>query len=206
MILFPDMHPVRLLLLFGSLLLPLHQARAAEMEYIDMWEVGDRYHLRSESLIDAPPSLVLSTLLDYENFYRLSGGIKETRYIEPDVDGVPRAYTRVESCVLFFCRSLEKVERVIVHAPDEIELEVDPERSDFIYNHSRWSIKPEGKGTRLGYEMVMEPSFWIPPLIGPWAIKRKLASSALTMAGRLERMARTGQSLQDLSIRYDPSE
>jgi hypothetical protein len=190
----------RFLLLAGAFFLPILPLCAAEMIFIDMWEEGDRYHLRSESLIDAPPELVLSTLLDYQNFYRISGGIKETRYVEPDTDGVPRAYTRVESCVLFFCRSIEKVERVIVVSPHEILLEVDPENSDFRYNNSRWLIKPNGKGTRLGYVLVMEPDFWIPPLIGPWAIKKKLASAAMTMAGRLEHMARTGKKLTDYNI------
>lgn len=194
------MQVFRLLLLAGALFLPILPLCAAEMTFIEMWEEGDRYHLRSESLIEAPPELVLSTLLDYENFYRISGGIKETRYVEPDTDGVPRAYTRVESCVLFFCRSIEKVERVIVVSSQEIVLDVDPEKSDFRYNHSRWLIKPNGKGTRLGYVMVMEPDFWIPPLIGPWAIKKKLASAAMTMAGRLEHMARTGKKLTDYNI------
>jgi Polyketide cyclase / dehydrase and lipid transport len=194
------MQVFRLLLLAGALFLPILPLCAAEMTFIEMWEEGDRYHLRSESLIEAPPELVLSTLLDYENFYRISGGIKETRYVEPDTDGVPRAYTRVESCVLFFCRSIEKVERVIVVSSQEIVLDVDPEKSDFRYNHSRWLIKPNGKGTRLGYVMVMEPDFWIPPLIGPWAIKKKLASAAMNMAHRLEHMARTGKKLSDFNI------
>ena len=187
-------------LLVAGIFLPIMQLYAAEITINEMWQEGDRYHLRSESIIDAPPALVLSTLLDYENFYRISGGIKETRYIEPDTDGVPRAYTRVESCVLFFCRSIEKVERVIVVSPQEIVLDVDPQRSDFAYNHSRWLIRPEGKGTRLGYEMVMEPDFWIPPLIGPWAIKKKLASAALNMARRVEHMARTGKKLSEYNI------
>jgi len=191
---------LRFLLRAAGFFLPLTPSFAAEMTFINMWQDGDRYHLSSESLIDAPPALVLSTLLDYENFYRISGGIKETRYVEPDTDGMPRAYTRVESCVLFFCRSIEKVERVIVVSPEEIVLDVDPKHSDFRYNHSRWQIKADGRGTRLGYDMVMEPDFWIPPLIGPWAIEKKLVSSAMTIARRLENMARTGKKLTDFNI------
>jgi len=174
---------------------------AAEMKYIDLWMEGDRYVLRSESFIAAPPELIFDALLDYENFHRISGGIAETRYLEPDADGTPRAYTRVESCILFFCRSVEKVERVIVVSPNEIRLEVDPEQSDFDYNQARWLIHPQDDGTRLAYELEMEPGFWIPPLIGTWVIKQKLESTAMNIAGRLEYLARTGKSLADLDIK-----
>ncbi len=182
------------------MLLPALSAWSAQMNFIDMWKEGDRYILRSESYIEAPPQLVFDMLMDYENFYRISGGIKETRFLAPDIDGTLRAYSRVESCVLFFCRSVEKVERVTVVSPREILLEAIPEESDFRYNHSRWLIHPEGSGTRLGFEMDMEPDFWIPPLIGPWAIKKKLESSAMTMARRVEEMARTGKKLTDYDI------
>lgn len=191
---------VRSVFILLALLLPATGAWSAEMNYIDMWKEGDRYILRSESYIEAPPQLVFDTLMDYENFYRISGGIKETRFLAPDIDGTLRAYSRVESCVLFFCRSVEKVERVIVRSPREIVLEVIPEESDFSYNHSRWLILPDGSGTRLGFEMEMETDFWIPPLIGPWAIKRKLESAAMTMARRVEEMARTGKKLTDFEI------
>ena len=83
-----------------------HPAFTAEMLHMELWEKDGVYHLRSASIINAPPELIISTLLDYNNFYRLSGGIKETRYLDPDSDGVPVALTVVESCVLFFCKQI----------------------------------------------------------------------------------------------------
>jgi hypothetical protein len=195
------MKAFRSLLVLAAALFPVLNAPAAEMRFNDMWKEGDRYYLRSESYIEAPPGLVFETLLDYENFYRISGGIKETRFLAPDADGRMRAYSRVESCVLFFCRSVEKVEHVTVVSEQEIVLDSIPELSDFRYNHSRWLIRPEGTGTRLGFEMDMEPDFWIPPLVGPWAIKMKLESSAMTMARRVEEMARTGRKLTEFNIK-----
>ena len=60
-----------------------HPALSAEMLHMELWEEDDYYHLRSASIINAPPELIISTLLDYNNFYRLSGSIKETRYLDP---------------------------------------------------------------------------------------------------------------------------
>jgi hypothetical protein len=170
------------------------------MLQMELWEENNVYHLRSASIINAPPELIISTLLDYNNFYRLSGGIKETRYLEPDPDGVPVALTVVESCVLFFCKQLIKTERVLHPSNNEIILEADPTRSDFKFMRSRWSVREIGGSTVLSYHMDMQADFWIPPLIGAWAIKHKLYSSAMNMAQRMEMMARTGTPLNKFKI------
>lgn len=188
-------------LFLGSLLILLvSPVNAAEMLHMEFWEQDNHYYLRSASTIEAPPELIFNTLLDYQNFYRLSGGIKETRYLEPDADGTPVAFTLVESCVLFFCRQVKKTERVLVKSDSVIELEADPKRSDFKYLHGRWSITKKNNQTILSYEMDMVPDFWIPPLIGTWALKRKLYHSAMNMAHRIEKLAASGTALSDFKI------
>ena len=194
------MNKAHLVFLAILLLLITHSSLAAEMLQMEFWEEDNVYHLRSASIINAPPELIISTLLDYNNFYRLSGGIKETRYLEPDPDGVPVALTVIESCVLFFCKQLIKTERVLHPSNNEVILEVDPTRSDFKFMHSRWSVREIGGSTVLSYDMDMQADFWIPPLIGAWAIKHKLYSSAMNMAQRMEMMARTGTPLNKFKI------
>ena len=173
---------------------------AAEMLYINLTENDGLYQLRSASIIDASPDLIINTLLDYNNFHRLSGGIKETRYLEPDPDGTPVGYTLIESCILFICKKLKKTERVTLAAENEIVLDVDPSRSDFKLMHSHWSVKQKDGRTVLTFDMDMTPDFWLPPLIGTWAIKRKLESTAMNMAHRLEKMAKTGTPLSEFNI------
>lgn len=186
--------------LSSLLILQVLPVNAAEMLHMEFWKQDNHYYLRSASTIDAPPELIFKTLLDYQNFYRLSGGIKETRYLEPDPDGTPVAFTLVESCVLFFCRQVKKTERVIVKTNFVIDLEADPSRSDFKYLHGRWSISRENKQTILAYDMEMEPDFWIPPLIGSWALKHKLYSSAMSMANRMEQLSASGAPLSEFRI------
>ena len=173
---------------------------AAEMLHMEFWVKGNHYHLRSASRINAPPDLIFTTLLDYKNFYRLSGGIKETRYLDPEPDGTPVAFTLVESCVLSFCRQVKKTERVLVKPNMVIELEADPSRSDFKYLHGRWTVKKKNNHAILTYDMEMVPDFWIPPLIGTWALKYKLYHSAMNMAHRLEKLAETGTPLSEFTM------
>lgn len=177
---------------------------AAEMLQMKLWEEDNRFYLRSSSIIDAPADLIFKTLIDYDNFHRLSGGIKLTRYLQPDPDGTPVAYTLVESCVLFFCKQIKKTERIYIKSPNEIELIADPQRSDFVYMHSRWRIQKQGKQSILSYDMEMQPDFWIPPLIGLWALERKLHNTAMNMARRLEQMAATGTPLSQFKIKSAP--
>jgi len=166
-----------------------------------LWQADDQYHLRSASTINAPVELIFKTLLDYTNFHRLSGGIKETRYLNPDPDGTPVAFTLLESCVLFFCKQIRKTERVLVKPNYEIILDADPARSDFKFMRSRWAVQKQGKQSLLIYDMDMQAKFWIPPLIGSWAIERKFHHAAMNMARRLEEMAATGTPLSEFKIK-----
>ena len=45
-------------------------------------------------------------------------------------------------------------------------------------------------GTNMIYKLEMEPDFRIPPIIGPWALKRQLSTGGVRAVMRIERLAR----------------
>ena len=65
----------------------------------------------------------------------------------------------------------------------------DPERSNFKLATERWQLRPEKGGTLLIYEFDMEPDFWVPPVIGPFYIKRALMSGGSRAVERIEALA-----------------
>ena len=65
----------------------------------------------------------------------------------------------------------------------------DPEESNFSYSRERWQLIPEGEGTLMIYDFEMEPGFWVPPIIGPYVIKRALRSSGANAVNRIEAVA-----------------
>ena len=77
-----------------------------------------------------------------------------------------------------------------------------PERSDFKYAMSEWSIEPEAGGTKVTYRMEMEPDFWLPPFVGPWFLKRTLLHGAPAAIDQIERLAQ--QLTVDQAVRVDP--
>lgn len=164
---------------------------AATLRSVEVSRDSGRYHLLADTHLDAPPDAIYRVLLDFDHdrYRRISEIYKESSYLPPDADGTPLVYTRVEGCLLFYCRSMRRVERLEVVSPNRIRSAAVPERSDFKYSTSEWTLEPEGTGTKVTYRMDMEPSFWLPPFVGPWFLKRTLLHGAPSAVDRIEALA-----------------
>ncbi len=47
----------------------------------------------------------------------------------------------------------------------------------------------------------MEPSFWLPPFVGPWFLKRTLLHGAPTAVGRIEELAQALEQREAAAVR-----
>jgi hypothetical protein len=140
-------------------------------------------------LIAAPVPLVFAALTDYDNFAALSNRYTESRFVEPAADGTTRIYTRLEGCVWFFCRSVARYARLETTPPTRIVATVEPEVSDVTYGLEVWELSAVDGQTRVLYSHDMDPDFWVPPVLGVWAIRRSLANDADRAARRIEQFA-----------------
>lgn len=167
-------------------------ARAASLDSLDVTFAHGRYHLVANAHLDASPASVYKVLVDYDDdaYGRISTIYKESGYLAPDRDGTPLVYTRVEGCLLFFCRSMRRVERLEAVKPRFIRTTALPARSDFKYSRSEWKLKPESGGTDVVYKLDMEPDFWLPPFVGPLFLKKILAHGGGHAVERIEALAR----------------
>jgi hypothetical protein len=171
--------------------------RPATLRTVDVSRDEDRYRVVADTHLDASPEAVYNVLLDFDGdrYQRISEIYKESSYLPPDNDGTPLVYTRVEGCLLQFCRSMRRVERLEVVTPQFIRSRTVPERSDFKYSLSEWTFVAEGTGTRVTYRMEMEPNFWLPPFVGPWFLKRTLLQGAPDAIDQIELLAQEAQGL-----------
>ena len=164
-------------------------APSADLREVTVERENDRYRLRSETWFAASKEDLYRVLTDYDLFTKITSAFVEAKNVPPGADGRPRFYTRMEGCVLMFCRSFERNGHLELDPLDEIVAVVDPLKSDFHYSRERWRLIGDDGGTLLIYDFEMEPSFWVPPVIGPYYIKRTLREGGRDAVDRIEALA-----------------
>ena len=169
-------------------LLP-HAGATADLRQISVERVEGRYHLRSQAWFAAAPADVYRVLTNYDLFELFSSAYVETRNMHEDDQGRPRFFTRMQGCILLFCKTIIREGYLLLKPQVEIVSVALPEASDFRYSRERWRFEPEGQGTLLRYEFEMEPAFWVPPVIGPFIIKRTLRADGAEAIDRIEAVA-----------------
>jgi hypothetical protein len=164
-------------------------AAAAQIEQSEVTHEGDRYTIRFAVVLAAEANAVQRRLTDYDNLTRLSELIVESRRLSPAADAAPRVRIVLRACVLIFCKTVRRVMAVETGAQGDILTLADPTQSDFLYAREIWQVQAQGRATRLTYHAELEPSFYVPPLIGPWLIKSRLTGALQDIAQELERLA-----------------
>lgn len=170
-----------------SIAIPI--ATAAELRDVNVEREDDRYSLRSETLFDAERKDLYRVLSDYDHFEKFTSAFIESRNLEPDEEGRPRFHTVMEGCVLFFCIDFVRYGHLVLDPERRIEAVVDPETSDFKYSVESWTLSDVDDQVLMVYEFEMEPDFWVPPIIGPYYIRRALEDGAVRAIDRIEAVA-----------------
>jgi len=162
---------------------------AADLEEVVVERVDGRYELRSETVFDAGPDDLYRVLTDYDQFVKFTSAFTVSKNLPPDDEGRPRFYNEMEGCVLFFCVTFKRHGHLELTPQHHIRAVVDPATSDFEFSQEEWSLTTEGGRTRMVYTFSMEPSFWVPPVIGPFYIRRALRSGAVRAVDGIEALA-----------------
>ena len=164
--------------------------QAAELIDIKVERDGDRYILESNIRFTVDQQSLYAVIIDYDRFEEMSSIFIDTYNLEPGPDGKPRFYTLMEGCVVIFCKQFERYGYLETTPYDEVIAKIDPDTSDFRYSWERWQFTPEPEGTVLmRYQFEMEPGFWVPPIIGPYMIRRTLREGGIDAVDRIERIA-----------------
>jgi hypothetical protein len=94
--------------------------------------------------------------------------------------------TEIRSCIFFFCKDISMIQDVVVVA-NTIRADIDPGESDFRSGYFHWTVSSSHSGgSHIEFEAVMEPDFFIPPLIGGYFVRKRLRREILKTAIKLE--------------------
>ena len=147
------------------------------------------YFVEVDALVNVPEPRVRELLTDYNDLGKINPAIEVSEILKTREPGDYQVRTVTEACVWFYCKRIHQVQDVIEAEDGSVTATVIPELSDFRNGYARLNLWQEPGGTRVLIRSEVEPDFWIPPLIGPWLIKRKLRSEALETVHNLERVA-----------------
>ena len=183
-------------LLVGLILVPTISG-AAEMRSVHVEYEGGYYLMASEAWFDASQKAVFEVFLDWDLAVDFSSIIVESKNVGPDEHGGMGYFIHNRGCILLFCKSVQRNGSVMSEAYDIIRAVADPEASDFDMSEETWTFRTADNGTIVRYELKMKPSFWIPPVIGPYLMKKKLSNDGGDAIDRIERIAQQRQDRDD---------
>ncbi|MEQ9562781.1 MAG: hypothetical protein RLN69_09690 [Woeseiaceae bacterium] len=164
-------------------------AQSADLLEVTVEKDEERYRLTSQTRFDAKVEDLYRVLTDYDLFTQFSSVFVEARNENPGANGNPRYFTRMEGCMLLFCKSFVRVGELTLLPNVEIIAIADPAQSDFKYSREQWTLKKDGDGALLIYDFELEPDFWVPPVIGPYIMKRVLRRGGTDAVDRIEALA-----------------
>ncbi|MEA3242136.1 MAG: hypothetical protein U9Q19_01700 [Pseudomonadota bacterium] len=142
-----------------------------------------------DALVDVTEPTARALLTDYNHLEQLNPAVERSEILETHGPGEYRVRTVTQTCLWFYCKRLTRVQDVVEAHDGSITAIVIPELSDFSYGTMRLNLWQEVAGTRILMRSEVAPDFWIPPLLGPWLIKRELRAEAVQTVHSLERVA-----------------
>jgi hypothetical protein len=163
---------------------------AAEISRLDVQHREGRYSMHVNALLDAAPESVYQVLTDYDRFSRITDSIQETRVLDQSSPHIKIVYSKINVCFFLICINKEKIERIQFRSDIEILATIEPDRSDFTFGTTHWLLEREGESTRLVLDLVIQPNFWIPPMIGPSIIKAVMHDEGINTARTIEQLAK----------------
>jgi len=164
-------------------------AQGAQVQRLSVTRKGDAYAVVMRAQLAAPSGRVWAALTDLRGLGELTPAFKEVEILGSGAPGTNRVRTLTHLCLLIFCRDIAQVQDFTRVAHGWLHAQVDPTASELREGEADWHLVPSGDGTLLLFETHFVPDFWVPPLIGPWAVKRALVREAQTVTANLERIA-----------------
>ena len=168
----------------------VQQVCAAEIKTATVQYEDGTYSLTFEAILAAPQADVYRIITDYNRLNRLTDIINTSALLtRPGVSPAKRQI-KLHVCILIYCRQGTLVETVTEYNMDTIFAVIIPEESVIDFGESYWQAIFLGKhSTQFSLTSQLRLGFWLPPVIGPWLIGKKMIRELSVMVDRLEQLA-----------------
>ncbi len=183
-----------LFILFGGYQnLCLSVVHAGEVMHSDIHYDGARFQLRLEMKVVAEPETVYAILTDFNHLKELNDNIKVSRLLQSD--GLQhKVKIIIEGCIWFYCQSIRQVQNITELGKGSLQAITIPTESNIKYGRTMWHLHGEDDFTIIHYQAEIVPEFFIPPIIGPYLMKRRFLVEAKKTINGIERLAENDES------------
>jgi uncharacterized protein YqgV (UPF0045/DUF77 family) len=166
-------------------LVGVSRVMALDIDDVHITKQGSVYQIQMTFSVDTSVNQVIALLTDYGFPNRLNPEVTKREVISRQ-KGITRVRTEIRSCVFFFCKDVALTQDVTVVA-NTIQADIVPDESDFRSGYLRWSVSSnDSGGSDIAFKAVIEPDFFIPPLIGGFFVRKSLRREILETAKNLE--------------------
>jgi len=182
-------YPLCALLLFAV------SAQAAQVSGVQVARNGGRFLIDMHIAVHAPAPAVFRALQDYGAMARYNSDLRAVRVERTPAPDRVRLFTTIHACVLIFCKTMREEQLMTATAIADggtLHAELLP-YGDFKSGRGVWMVKPcptARSVTCLDVRIELVPAFWVPPVLGPWAIGRTMDEEARRTGDGLEKTAR----------------
>lgn len=176
------------------------QAQGAQVLDVQVTRDDGRFLIGMQIMIDAPPPAVFRALQDYGAMMRYNPDLRAVRVQSTGVPGRVRLFTTIHTCVLIFCKTMHQEQTMTATVGADggvLEAKLLPHGGAFKAGGGRWTVRAcraMPSTTCLDARLELVPAFWVPPIIGPWVLRRKMTEEARRTSAGLERMARSSRT------------
>lgn len=155
-----------------------------------------RYEVDFVVILDGEMPRLERIVTDYKSFAELSPTVTHSRLISGRNGRNARIEVTFRPCVLaIFCRTVIKVSDIHIETGGgKVEYLMVPELSDFQEGRETIILEngPPGEvpHVRFEYSALLEPKFFVPPLVGPWLIRSQIIENLKSTSQRVEYLMR----------------
>ncbi len=171
----------------GLLLLPrLLNADSGESLRTEVTPAGSAVQIESRIEVPAPNEVCYAVLADFDHLSEFIPDMQSSRVVS--APGEPIRLRQVGRAVAgFFTFAFDVTLAVSVDPPRQITF--SRLEGNLRQMHGRWHISGAEAGCRIEYQAVIEPAFWVPPLIGPVLMRRQIEAQIDGLVSEINRRA-----------------
>jgi ribosome-associated toxin RatA of RatAB toxin-antitoxin module len=163
-------------------------ARAASPIALQVERAGAQLQVRATVDAQAPAELCYAVIADFDRLAEFIPDLQSSRIVSSA--GQPLRLRQVGETRLGLSKyAVDVTLAVTVDPPRRIDFRrVD---GNLVLMEGSWQVGGDARRCTVDYHADLQPSFWIPPLVGPLIVRRQVERQLAGLLAEIERRARS---------------